>query len=209
MPVFLKMGFSSVLEFEESPTEVVVGNSAAFQIERLGRSLVIRPTANTGATNAFVYFTKSTPRLLVLTASDEISPTYYRKVENFKPTTAIVSTHPSSNKKNSTVGLRVGRIEFPAPRDFLAIDVTVTANSIREISPRWDLARLNFRDRAIAPVKVWSARREVMRDSSVKARFIFAKPNVPADLKMVVLTLPLQDGIPLSVNVGGVNEVKR
>ena len=32
-PVFLKVGYSSILEFEETPQQVVLGDSKSFQIE--------------------------------------------------------------------------------------------------------------------------------------------------------------------------------
>ncbi len=205
-PVFLKFGFSTVVEFEEAPTEVVIGNSQLFQIEQLRKSLVIRPTTKSASTNAFVYFKKAEPRLLVLTASDEAEPNYYRLIEESQLPKVQVqpsSATPQNKKQTSATGMRVGRIEFRAPHDYLTVDVTITANSSREISPRWDLARLNFRDRHLAPVKVWSARRTVSRDSTIRARFIFAKPNVPGNLSGVSLKLPQDGGDALVLNLGG------
>lgn len=200
-PVFLKAGFSTVIEFEEAPTEIVIGNSSAFQIERLKLSIVIRPRVHTASTNAFVYFKKLQPRLLVLTASDDVTPTYYRKISSFSPAATASGHRTLSSKQKLTAGLRVGRIEFRAPYDFLTVDVTVSANSSRELSPRWELVRLNFRDRALAPAKVWSARRDVMPDSSIRARFIFAKPSVPADLQNVSLLMPIANSQPFKTDL--------
>jgi hypothetical protein len=205
-PVFLKFGFSTVVEFEETPTEIVIGNSQLFQIEQLRKSLVIRPTTKSASTNAFVYFKKAVPRLLILTASDETKPNYYRLVEESylpKTTVPLKAASPRNKKQTSAVGMRVGRIEFRVPHDYLTVDVTITANSSREISPRWDLARLNFRGRHLVPSKVWSARRTVSRDSTVKARFIFTKPDIPGNLSGVSLKLPQNTGEALVLNLGG------
>lgn len=204
-PVFLKFGFSTIVEFEEAPTEVVIGNSQLFQIEQLRKSIVLRPLMKTATTNVFVYFKKASPRLLVLTASNDVKPTYYKLIRESnlpKVPTQPKAALPLNKNQTSTVGLRVGRIEFRAPHDYLTVDVTITANSSREISPRWDLARLNSRDRHFTPSKVWSARRTVPRDSTIKARFIFSKPDIPGNLSGVSLQLPQEGSAPMILNLG-------
>src|SRR5476651_1017859 len=78
-PVFLKAGFSSVLEFEEVPVRVVLGDGQSFQVEKVERSLVVRTLSPYAASNMFVYFKDTAPRLFVLTASEDANPTYYKK----------------------------------------------------------------------------------------------------------------------------------
>lgn len=36
-PIFLKSGFSSVVEFDDAPTRVVLGDGQSFQVEKLDR----------------------------------------------------------------------------------------------------------------------------------------------------------------------------
>ena len=78
-PVFLKEGFSSILEFEEAPTQVVLGDQNLFQIEKLNRSIIIKPLTAYATTNMFVYFKGKETKLFILTASEETEPTYYKK----------------------------------------------------------------------------------------------------------------------------------
>ena len=80
-PVFLKSGFSSVLDFEEAPTRVVLGDAQSFQVEKFERSLVVRALTPYASSNMFVYFRSAEPRLFVLTASEDAEPTYYKKFE--------------------------------------------------------------------------------------------------------------------------------
>jgi hypothetical protein len=71
LPIFLKMGFSSVLEFSEAPSRVVLGDNQGFKVERLDESIVIKTLVPYANTNMFVYFRAQEPQLFVLTASEE------------------------------------------------------------------------------------------------------------------------------------------
>jgi hypothetical protein len=152
----------------------------------------------------FVYFRESKPKLFVLTASEDANPTYYRRIENPKPT--AVAKAPASAGKG-TPAPRVSRVvsaQFDARKDYLTVEVLLTADSTAILRPNWDLVRLRFQSRIQAPFKLWSERKEVQKDSSVRARFIFAKPNVPRDLLQASLILPI-DGqqTPLSLSLKG------
>jgi hypothetical protein len=187
-PVFLKEGFSTILEFEEAPTQVVLGDQNLFQVERLSRSIVIKPMVPYATTNMFVYFKSKETKLFLLTASEESEPTYYRKFQAFIPKVAEKPkvSIPLKYKR----GLHINGSEFDKKKDYLTIDFVVAADSSGKVSPSWDLIRLKHKDRVLSPTKLWSERREAQRDSYVKARLIFAKPNVPADLKNVTLIVP-------------------
>jgi hypothetical protein len=193
-PVFLKQGFSSVLDFEEEPTKVVLGDGQFFQIERLEKSLVVRTLTPYAVTNLFVYFKNSPTRLFVLSASEDAEPTYYKKFENPKilPTTGT----PSSTKTKSTgplqPGLKLTKVTFDSKKDYLTVEASISADSTKPLIPIWDSARLSFNGRYCAPMKLWAERTQVQKDSVVKARFVFAKPNIPKDLKTVSLVIPLK-----------------
>src|SRR5436853_130331 len=89
-PVFLKEGFSSILEFEESPTQVVLGDQNLFQVEKLERSIVIKPLVTYATTNMFVYFKTKETRLFILSSSDDNEPTYFKKFTTLVPPTPII-----------------------------------------------------------------------------------------------------------------------
>lgn len=189
-PVFLKEGFSSILEFEEAPTQVVLGDQNLFQIERLNRSIVLKPLGPYATTNMFVYFKAKDTRLFLLTASEDAEPTFYKKFESF---TAKAIEKPRAKTTTKYLrGVHIKRSEFDKKNDYLTIDFIIAADSSGKIAPGWDLIRLKYKSKIISPTKLWSERREVVRDSSVKARLIFTKPNIPSDLKDVALVVPVK-----------------
>jgi len=192
-PVFLKEGFSTILEFEEAPTQVVLGDANLFQVEKLNRSIVIKPLGIYATTNMFVYFKTKDARLFILSASEDAEPTYYKKFESFvpKPSPEIKSSQVISNR-TSKGDTRITIVSFDEKRDYLTVEMIISASSASKMAPNWDQVRIKHRSKAIAPSKLWSERREVQRDSSIKARFIFAKPNVPADLKEVSIIVPIK-----------------
>jgi hypothetical protein len=195
-PIFLKMGFSTILEFEESPTQVVLGDQNLFQVEKLEKSVVLKPLTPYASTNMFVYFKAKETKLFVLTASEDNEPTYYKKFTSLLPSSTTppnVSARPKSRPlQKHERGAVVKSISIDKKMDFLTIDVEISADSSVKIVPSWDLVRLKYKDRDSSPSKLWSERREVQRDSTVKARFIFAKPNLPADMSDSFVVIPLK-----------------
>jgi len=187
-PVFLRSGFSTILEFEEVPTKVVLGDTQSFQIEKLDKSLVIKTLAPYATSNMFVYFKVKAPRLFVLTASEDAEPTYYKKFESVIPpkpkTIAQVKKH---NR-----GILLKSATFSPKKDFLTIEVSISADGSQKIRPSWEKVRLLNGKNSIAPSKLWSERQEVQKDSSIVARFIFNKPNIPIGLKNIKLVVPLE-----------------
>ncbi|MGE4131967.1 MAG: hypothetical protein AB7F86_10035 [Bdellovibrionales bacterium] len=188
IPIFLKEGFSSILEFEDSPTQVVLGDSSGFQIERLKNSIVIKPLVAYAVTNMFVYFKEKPVKLFLLSASEDSEPTYLRKIETFAPSPKQVVIPPP---RRYTRGANLTRAFFDSKKDYLVVELTFSADSTGKVIPNWDLSRLKFKDQSLAASKLWSERHEVQKDSSVRARFVFTKPNVPRDLKDVSLVVPV------------------
>lgn len=188
-PIFLKQGFSSVLEFEEYPTQVVIGDSRSFQVEKLKKSVVIRALSPYAASNMFVYFKTKKPKLFILTSSEDANPTYYKKFETVIPKKIKTTPRKKKKYKRST---RLLKSSFDKRKDYLTLEIQITADSTEILKPKWNLVRLYHKKRAIAPFKLWSERKTVQKDSKVKARFIFAKPNVPRNLKNVSLIIPLK-----------------
>ena len=187
LPIFLKQGFSSVLEFEEQPSKVVLGDSQSFQIEKLDHSLIVKTLAPYATTNMFVYFKSSSTKMFVLTASEDADPTYYKKIEDLKAPIAKATT--ARNLSNERT--RITSAKFDPKKDYLTVEVSLSANEF-VLAPNWKLVRLTYKNSAVTPFKLWAERKEVQRDSNVKARFVFVKPNVPRDLKNVGLVIPIK-----------------
>lgn len=199
-PLFLKQGFSTVLEFETVPKRIVLGDPQGFQVEKLDRSLILRPLLPYAATNMFVYLEGSDAKLFLLKASEEAEPTLYRKFEELKVPAPIKIKATTVGIANS--GLRLTSHNFDAKKDYLTLDLEVFASS--KIVPNWELARLKYKDAAIVPIKVWAQRKEVQKDAKIKCRLIFAKPNIPRNLKGISVVIPLLGAQALVLNIGGI-----
>lgn len=195
-PVFLKSGFSSVLEFDEAPIRVVLGDGQSFQVEKVDRSVVIRTLTPYAASNMFVYFKVSVPRLFILTASEDANPTYYKKFDKEiqpKPSPSQASLKPAAIKSvpNGIFEVKIIKADFDAKKDYLNLECELHSSSKELIKPNWKLARLSFKSNVIKPFKLWAEREAVQKDSEVRFRLIFAKPNLPRDLVGVHLIIPL------------------
>ena len=206
-PVFLKAGFSSVLEFEEAPIRVVIGDGQSFQVEKVDHSLVVRTLAPYAASNMFVYFKNSDPRMFVLSASEDAVPTYYKKFEKEvvpKPV-PTVATDPKVHlgvKIEPQIGYRVDIVhsDFDSKKDYLTMECVLTSFSKEVLKPVWNLVRLTYQNKALSPTTLWAERQEVQKDSKIKFRLIFAKPNLPRNQGGVNLVVPLL-GQPTAINV--------
>lgn len=185
-PVFLKTGFSTVLEFDEIPIRVVLGDSQSFQVEKLDHSIVLKCLVPYASGNMFVYFKTKEPRLFVITASEDAEPTYYKKFE----TPAFSTAKPVKSISKYKRSARVLSAHFTEKKDYLTLEIEITADSVAPVKPNWNLVRVLYNKTAITPYKLWAERQDVQKDSGVKARFIFAKPNVPKNLKNVALVIP-------------------
>lgn len=202
-PLFLRQGFSCVLEFDSAPKRVVIGDLQSFQVEKMEKSLVVRSLVAYASSNMFVYFETGDPRLFVLTASEDAEPTLFQKFESIKLPEKKVEV-PKVSAKAIQEGIQLTSAKFNAQKDYLTVDARITAGSSGVIKPNWDLVRLKGGEVTVAPIKIWAERKEIQRDASLKVRFIFAKPNVRKDLKAVKLILPLHGRTtPFSLNLGG------
>lgn len=190
-PVFLKQGFSSILEFEEAPTQVVLGDPNGFQVEKLEKSIVLKPLVNYATTNMFVYFKTKPARLFILSASEDAEPTYFKRFETLIPPVIKPSEKIASEPRSTVRQARLKRAVFDAKKDYLTVDIELSADSAEKLVPAWDLIRLKHGSKSLSPMKLWSARREVQKNTRVAARVIFAKPNVPANLADVSLVIPV------------------
>lgn len=189
IPIFLKNGYSSVVEFEEVPLRAVLGDSHSFQIEKIEKSLVIRPLVKEANSNLFVYFKNSSPRLLILTANDSANPTFFKKFESFKrESPAKVDT--LKKVEVSPRQSQVIKYYFDKKKDFLTVDFVLVADSRSKIAPKWENVYLKTKNETIISNKIWSERKEVQKDTFIKARVSFIRPNISKKIDMAVLEVP-------------------
>lgn len=93
-PIFLAMGRSTILRFDEKPKTSVIGNQNYFNVEYLGNDLTIQPQGVT-TTNLFVYTESQTYGLILKVGSEaQYDDLVYVR---FKP--GYVSTVDSEPKK--------------------------------------------------------------------------------------------------------------
>lgn len=197
-PIFLKLGFSSVIEFDEEPEKVIVGDRQNFQVEKTNKSLVIRSLNPYASSNLFVYFKKHATQIYSLTADEEALPTLLKKVtlnnlvEN-KKTDVIKNELSEKIVKKYSTHLKLRKTEYTKAKDYLTIDYWVITGSDSKLSPVWKKIRLKCGKTEIPPYKTWAEREEIQKDSEIKARVIFLRPNVGQSLSLCTLILPLKN----------------
>lgn len=206
-PVFLKLGFSSVLEFDSTPAQVVLGDSASFQVEKLESSLVVRSLTTDAITNMFVYLTNGQVKSFTLTASEDAVPTL---ISSFK--TIVAKARPSTTKKPTPKGqayyykkgARLIRAQFDKKKDFLTVEVSISADSKTSITPRWEIVELRHKDLVFKAKTMWAERKVVQKDSTVKARFVFMRPNISSNFSESYIQIPVVGyASPIRLNLKG------
>ncbi len=194
-PLFLKLGFSSVVEFDEEPEKIILGDSQSFQVEKTNKSLVIRSLTNYASSNLFVYFKKHPTQIFSLTSDEDASPTLLKKI--YLNDLVIKATPPEATKtevkKKYIEGAKLIKKEFSKAKDYLTLDYLITAGNSSKLEPQWNKIRLRCGKTEIPPYKTWSEREVIQKDSDMKARVIFLRPNIGNDLKKCFLDIPAKD----------------
>lgn len=190
-PIFLKTGFSSVVEFNESPSQIVLGDTRSFQVEKLNKSLAVRSNISNSQSNMFVYFNGKEPYIFILTSSDDASPTFYKKFDF--PVKKVAPPKPVINYATRKRSIRIVSSVFDSKKDALNVEVLFAADSTAKISPTWEKARIRYKGKEIKPKELWSEREVVQKDSLVKARFAFLRPDIPRSLRDVSFAIPIKE----------------
>lgn len=200
VPLFLKAGYSSVLEFEEAPARVVIGDAGSFQVERMEKSILVRPVVEEASTNLVVYFKVSGPRMFILKATPDEEPAMYRKYVSVKEAPAASI---SSKKKLSTGPVhseirpakkmtRVTRATLDQKGDYLIVEASFAAPAITRMSPQWKQSKISYKGKDQKPSKIWAEREVVQPGATIRAKFVFNSPEVPKSLAGVTLSVPVQ-----------------
>src|SRR5690606_28838100 len=109
--------------------------------------------------------------------------------EHPKPKVVEKST-PTPQRSYQRVS-RIVAARFDKHKDYLSVLVEIAADSKSIIQPKWNLVRMTYNGKALAPFKLWSERKDVQKDSHVRARFLFVKPNLPKDLAGAHVVIPI------------------
>lgn len=201
-PIFLKPGFSSVLEFDKAPSKVVLGDAEAFQIERLESSIVIRPKTDDAVTNLFVYFEKVPPKMFLLRSSSEADPALYRKFQAAAPPRGAESPGSSKAPRRASA---IRSVSVDPKKEFVLIEAEFIGTGRSALRPSWNSAKLKIGRNSIAPTKTWVERREIPPGAAVRARFTFEHDRVPEGANGSMLVIPMGGGseqliLPLKVS---------
>lgn len=203
-PVFLKLGFSSVLEFATPPEQVVIGDSSSFQVEKLDSSLIVRSLTTEAITNMFVYLKGGEVKMFTLTASEEAVPT---QLSSFKPKAKTIIEKKKITSRRSyayKTGAKLLRASFDKKKDFLTVEISITADSKMSFTPRWELVELRHKSLAYKAKTMWAERKAIQKDSTVKARFVFLRPNISKNFAESYLQIPVQGfASPIRINLKG------
>lgn len=194
-PLFLKLGFSSVIEFDEEPEKIILGDSQSFQVEKSNKSLVIRSLVNYASSNLFVYFRKHSTQIFSLTSDEDANPTLLKKIylnDLVNKAEAPKETKVEAKKKYIE-SVKLTKKEFSKAKDYLTLDYVITAGNLSKLEPIWKKIRLHCGKAEIPPYKTWSQREVIQKDSEMKARIIFLRPNIGNDLKKCFLDIPAKD----------------
>lgn len=199
-PIFLKIGYSSVLEFDNPPTKIILGDGSNFQVEKLDNSLVLRTLASSATSNLFVYLKSGEVRLFTLTASEEAIPTHYKEFKKAPIPKPTKSTPAFSYKK----GARLISAKFDTKKDFLTVEVSLTADSKESITPNWEWVDLRQGREVFKAKSTWAEREVIQKDSTVKARFTFLRPNISRKLTGTILQIPVKGyASPIQISLKG------
>lgn len=200
-PVFLKLGFSSVIEFNIEPEKIIIGDSQNFQVEKTNKSLVIRCLRPYASSNLFVYFKKHPTQIYSLTADEEAIPTLLKKIVL---TDSVLKTESNSTTVTKTSDIKIKKYtdrlilkktEFSRAKNYLTIDFFITASSDNKLLPNWKKIILKCGKTELPTYKTWGERQEIQKDTEIKARVIFLRPNIGSSLSSskCVLVVPLKN----------------
>lgn len=97
-PVFLTMGRSTILRFDDKPKTAVIGNQNYFSLEYIGNDITIQPQGVT-STNLFVYTENETYGLILQVGS----PAVYDDLVNVRWKPGYISVDSSKKKPANLV----------------------------------------------------------------------------------------------------------
>ncbi|WP_215413843.1 hypothetical protein, partial [Escherichia coli] len=71
-------------------------------------------------------------------------------------------------------------------------------------TPRWELVELRHKSLAFKAKTMWAERKVIQKDSTVKARFVFLRPNISKNFAESYLQIPVQGfASPIRINLKG------
>lgn len=204
--VHMKHGYSAVRAFNEAPTKAVLGSERAFQVERLGKSVLMRPLVHEGASNLILYFGESNPFVLELLASDVFIPISFEVVD-YPPVKKPKPQEPlrggkAGIKARTGLEMELQSAQFDKEHNYLNVSVVLKNNAYTSALPQWEAAELRYKKLKFKTKKTWAKKRDLRLGDNVEAHFEFVRPSVPQNLDGVDLVLPIQNFYPLTIRLG-------
>lgn len=213
--IYLKPGRSSVIQFNEAPVGIILGNPKAFQAERYGSNLVLRSNVASASTNLFVLFKKSDLKSFDLHCDPELKQTSVLKVDypelvqtsntdTFKPIQQTMPKDDILKLPRNQLFLRVMSASWTKHKDYLNITVRITNTHDHRKTLGWKYASLKKGDKFIVPAAVRARRAEVAPNEQIYTKLEYKRPDVPADLKDIKLVLPVKDSDRIEISMEGI-----
>ncbi len=123
VPVRLAIGYSTLIQFDSRPTQVIVGDQDSFKVEHVGNSVAIKPLASGGSTNLFIanQFERFN---FSLTSGRGFEPDYILKVKRKRDDAEAGSTSlkvKSINREGIQKGMRVKLLTITTTKNDFAV----------------------------------------------------------------------------------------
>lgn len=123
VPVRLAIGYSTLIQFDSRPTQVIVGDQDSFKVEHVGNSVAIKPLASGSSTNLFIanQFERFNFRL---TSGRGFEPDYVLKVKRKRDDAGSSSTSlkvKSINREGIQKGMRVKLLTITTTKNDFAV----------------------------------------------------------------------------------------
>lgn len=123
VPVRLAIGYSTLIQFDSRPTQVIVGDQDSFKVEHVGNSVAIKPLASGSSTNLFIanQFDLFNFRL---TSGRGFEPDYILKVKRKRDDAGTSSTSLNVkpiNREGIQKGMRVKLLTITTTKNDFAV----------------------------------------------------------------------------------------
>ena len=193
---------STIVEFNQEPEALVIGNKKAFHVEKLQKRLVINSTLKAPQnSNLFVLFKGEKMAFLYLISNPGLSHNDFVKIDYPKVTLAkkpikIKKKRIKKKRKRSTWGkihIKAYRAVFSHKKDYLEIRLKISNGLKHRITPALSFTTIKSGKKYITPDKVFSERKTIASGSYTYVKLIFLRPDLPGKEKRFQINIPIKE----------------
>ena len=185
VPIYLRLGRSTVLRFQEKPKKVVLGNSNYYGIEFINNDIAIQPRGNI-PTNLFVYGQKNIYGFLLRPSDgnyDDLVRVYWMNQAPKPQMRPAVLVSPIREVSRPSVSFHLGhflkatvdRISRFQGRDFYLMDMTIKNIAGAPLKLSGLQASLSFRSENLPLQEFVVRKNHVNAGQSVAVRLLFTR----------------------------------